>query len=184
MWMATVDGFLSAVQHNTDPDTLVVRGRTKDDVRALAQYATVALHLPTDPDTLITTYDGSDYPFRVMVPKTTWAQYVGAQALAIDYGNFKSAVAKVSTEHAAAYHNVWTDLLALEHTDPESTRGHSPYDFTGSSLLDPDWREDQDSPWWPGADAEGPEVDDDWAPRTPVYASIHDVPLNQDPTQD
>jgi len=190
MWIMTTNGFLSAVQHNDDANLLVIRGRVKDDVRAIAQYATLALHLPTDPDQLITAYKGSDYPFRVITTKDIWADYLCGMALSIDYGNFKSEVATTSKAHAAAYSQVWTDLLALERTDPESTRGHSPFDYgqNGSTTDLEDWREDQDSAWWPGMDAEGPDAGPDTDDMLDVnfmgrrVPSIHDVPLDQDPT--
>lgn len=154
MWTATVDGFLSAVQHNTDPDLLVVRGRVKADVRALAAYTVTATHEPTDADTLIVSYPLSDYPWRVIIPREVYADYVRAQAMAVGYPNFKGAVAKVSPPHARAYANVWTDLLVLENTDPERNPEHdSPYVW---ATREDDWREAS------GTDVERPEVDDAW----------------------
>jgi hypothetical protein len=132
MWLMTTDGFLSAVQHSDEPDQVVVRGRVKNDVRDLARHLVAAERLDVDAETLIVSYPHADYPWRVIVSKVTWADYVHKQALAVDYFNFKTAVASLGLpgrHHANAYHEVWLDLLPLERTDPESVRSGSPLDF-------------------------------------------------------
>jgi hypothetical protein len=125
----TTNGFLSAVQHSDEPDQVVVRGRVKNDVRDLARYLVGAEQLAVDLEDLIVSYPQADYPWRVIVSKATWAGYVHKQALAVDYFNFKTAVAsqgRPGRYHANAYHEVWLDLLPLEHTDPEAVRSGSP----------------------------------------------------------
>lgn len=132
MWLMTTKGFLSAVQHSDEPDLLVVRGRVKNDVRELAQFAVGDESPAADAEALIVPYPQADYPWRVIVSKDMWASYVHKQALEVDYFNFKTAVATHGLpghHHANAYHDVWLALLPLERTDPEAARAGSPLDF-------------------------------------------------------
>ena len=122
MWTMTANGgFLSAVQHDEDPDLLVVRSRVKADALTLAQYLVLYRHLASEPRDMLITYATSDYPWRVIVPRDVFASFLAAQVAAIDYGNFKAAVGLISPEHAHAYARVWADLLVLERTDPASS---------------------------------------------------------------
>ncbi|MFN8150301.1 MAG: hypothetical protein U0R24_04125 [Solirubrobacterales bacterium] len=37
MWLFTTQGFYSVVAHRDDPETLIVRGRTREDIEALRE---------------------------------------------------------------------------------------------------------------------------------------------------
>ncbi|MEJ7785702.1 MAG: hypothetical protein WKF96_12930 [Solirubrobacteraceae bacterium] len=57
----------------------------------------------------------ADYRFRVRVAKADWAEYLATRASAIDYDNFKSAVAtRQGAMRSAVYGEVWATLLKLQ----------------------------------------------------------------------
>lgn len=105
MWLMTTDGFFSAVQDRNDQSFLLVRTRVRTDADQLAEAIDGAV-LET-PD--------ADYRFRVRVTKDVWARYVAGLAVAIDYDNFKNAVAaRQGTARARVYGEVWSVLLDLQ----------------------------------------------------------------------
>lgn len=117
MWILHPQGgFLSAVQHNSDTNVIVVRARIKSDLEELARKAGV--HITGG-------RSDTDYPWRVMVERGEWSQYVEELAEAINYGNFKTRVGQVNTpainghDRADIYSRVWGALLDLENLDPE-----------------------------------------------------------------
>lgn len=120
MWVATIDGFYSAVQHRQKPETLIVRARLRGDLEQLCRVLQ-----PGDSQqaaALLATIEDSpkaDYPFRVELAKTTWAAYLVTAAVAVDYDNFKNAVyAKSGPAREAVYHRVWAALRGLERQAP------------------------------------------------------------------
>ena len=62
--------------------------------------------------------DGTDYAYRLFVPKTHWVKVVAALAEEIDYDNFKSKVARHQRAAGAAYehslHDVWSVMHRLQ----------------------------------------------------------------------
>lgn len=115
MWVLTLDGFYSAVQHDDDPEALVVRTRVKADVDAL-HHQLLRWSQPSE----IVTYQDSDYPWRTITTKVAWAQYLVIAAEEIDYSNFKDAVKHTQgSARASAYGNVWAALYGLEAQDPD-----------------------------------------------------------------
>ena len=57
----------------------------------------------------------SDYRFRVCLPRDTWAAYVAAAAKAIDYPNFKAAIAeRQGADRAHVYGAVWAAMFAFQ----------------------------------------------------------------------
>lgn len=132
MWNATTRGFFSAVQHRDDTDLLVVRTRDHGDAETLvAWYATwkddLAVFNGNTQDLLpvpaITTYEWSDYPWRVIMPRTAWGAFLAETVEDLDYGNFKDAVkAQQGADRAQVYSGVWSVLLRLEDLDPKGRR--------------------------------------------------------------
>jgi hypothetical protein len=61
---------------------------------------------------------GTDYRFRIFVPKDAWVEVVAALADETDYDNFKSAVAEHQGREGAAYeralHEVWDVMYGLQ----------------------------------------------------------------------
>jgi hypothetical protein len=101
MWVFTQGGLLSAVQHEHDPDILVVRARREEHLQHHFPLHKV-FHTPT-----------SDYHYRVMTTKEQFATVLAAAAMQIDYTNFKDSV---SDELYPIYSNVWAAGLRLNKT--------------------------------------------------------------------
>jgi hypothetical protein len=109
MWLLTTRGFCSVVQDTTDPsgDTLLVRGRVREDLEALAALAA------GDPEVLET--PGHDYRFRLRLSREGFAGLAADLAREVDYPNFKDAVAeRQGAARARRYGEVWATLLGLQ----------------------------------------------------------------------
>ena len=129
MWTATTKGFFSAVQHRDDTSLLVVRTRDHADAERLAAWYAAWLNdmekfdptaTPNLPLPVITSYEWSDYPWRVIMPRTAWGAFLAESVEDLDYGNFKDAVKdRQGKERAQVYSGVWSVLLRLEDLDPK-----------------------------------------------------------------
>ena len=106
MWLLTTQGFYSVVAHRDDPDKLLVRARTRDDIEALREQIP-ALEPFEDPS--------ADYRHRAVVGRAEWLVAVAQLVTEIDYDNFKSAVAdRQGSERAALYGVLWQELRRLQ----------------------------------------------------------------------
>jgi hypothetical protein len=106
MWIATNQGFLSIVQHRQDPNTLLVRARTREHLEACIQAATgvdVERSLRAVQET-----KHSDYRWRVLMSRAEAGRIVQAAFDAIDYPNFKNSVR--CPRLSKAYNEVWNAL--------------------------------------------------------------------------
>ena len=122
MWIFTKHGFYSAVcarqgngEHGqpVDANRIMVRARLRAHLEALqARFADLLGSCE------IREFAGSDYAFRIFIPKSVWAQVVCALAEEIDYENFKSEAARHQGEAGIAYecslHEVWTAMNKLQ----------------------------------------------------------------------
>ncbi|TFG44539.1 MAG: hypothetical protein E4H41_07465 [Gemmatimonadales bacterium] len=110
MWLITTTGFYSIVQKPWDEEggTLTVRARAKADLGALRSAGLPELgEVKEDTD--------ADYRFRAQAPCAAVSRAVQAQVDAIDYDNFKSAVAKrQGSARAHIYHDVWDALYRIQ----------------------------------------------------------------------
>lgn len=114
-WYFTTVGMFSVVcgkhQHGpqkgqVDPDTIMLRARSAKHLEALTK---------AHPDLLkrfeIRKSTGTDYPCRLVVPRTVWLELAARLASSIGYGNFKSAAAqgagKGDPEYQHLLHEVW-----------------------------------------------------------------------------
>lgn len=105
MWLMTTNGFFSAVEDREDCDAVFVRARVREDAEHMA--AAVGGEVIETP--------AADYRFRVRVAKTEWVAYIAGCASAIDYDNFKNAVAaRQGPARASVYGEVWATLLRLQ----------------------------------------------------------------------
>ena len=106
MWIFTTSGFISAVS-NSD-GTIKVRARDRASLKSLASTFNVEIeHTPV-----------ADYPYRVVVGHDQFAEWVDFQARAIDYNNFKSAVALTRGKgFASALSEVWSTMHDVEDSD-------------------------------------------------------------------
>lgn len=104
-------GFLSIVQKPGEVQ-LTVRARVAADLDRLRDR-----YLPTLSVSVANA--GTDYPFRARVSRKAFSEAMARMAGDIDYANFKNEVAKVSGKgRAGIYSGVWTELLALEQSEP------------------------------------------------------------------
>lgn len=106
MWVATTQGFYSVVAHRDDPECVIVRARTRDDIEALRRQI---------PDLKPFEDPSADYRHRAIVSKAEWVVALAELASEIDYDNFKNAVAdRQGRERAHTYAGVWTVLRQLQ----------------------------------------------------------------------
>jgi hypothetical protein len=118
MWLFTPTGFLSIVVDRDEPGRLLVRARARADLDAFCARTGSGPVLET-PD--------RDYRFRVCVTADVVADDVAAQARAIDYGNFKAAVAeRQGRERADVYERVWSVMHAFQFSLSERLAARRP----------------------------------------------------------
>jgi hypothetical protein len=99
MWLFSVEGFVSIVAHRDDPKTVLVRGRSRADVEAVARRLGVKSIVETPQ---------ADYPFRVVARRAQIAKLMADLVREIDYPNFKNEVAeRQGDEREHLYHEVW-----------------------------------------------------------------------------
>jgi hypothetical protein len=105
MWIFTKDGFFSAVENRDDNSMVLVRARTEDDARQLAEIlANLVIESPN-----------ADYPYRIHCSKMEWADYVQRSALEIDYDNFKGAMSGIfGSNRMHQLHQVWAVMQSGE----------------------------------------------------------------------
>ena len=102
MWLYTVFGFFSVVEHRDDKDLLIVRSRFKGDLEKLKTKYLPNLgeivYMPT-----------ADYPHRALAWKEELAEAAKKAVLDITYPNFKSEVSKQQgQERHDLYMDVWS----------------------------------------------------------------------------
>ena len=110
MWVFTETGFVSAVRKHDRPNVITVRSRDRKSLEPLAETAGVEIW--------ISPY--GDYPYRAFVEPEVFADWVQAQAMNIDYDNFKNQVATTrGYDYTHALHDVWVAMLATEDASRE-----------------------------------------------------------------
>jgi len=110
MWLITPTGFFSIVQKQGDisAGTLTVRARVRSDLVALKEEFLPSLGS-------ITASTNTDYRYRATAPKADVAAAMAKIVEALDYDNFKNAVAKLQGQkRAKLYHDVWDVLYAMQ----------------------------------------------------------------------
>lgn len=109
MWVAMNDSFVSIVQDNTDPKSVVVRARVEEDLENL---------FPEHSAEIIET-DDSDYRFRLFLDKIYVADRIKERVLDIDYFNFKDSVKQ--SWRKIAYLKIWQVLYDVQQKMYEKT---------------------------------------------------------------
>jgi hypothetical protein len=122
MWVFTKHGFFSAVcarladgTHGqpVDPNRIMVRARIRGHLEALKKRFPDLLR-----DCEIHESTGTDYAYRLFVPKSAWTQVLAGLAAETDYDNFKSEVARHQGRDGASYehslHEVWSVMNRLQ----------------------------------------------------------------------
>lgn len=100
MWIYFNDAALSVVKHNSLPNTLLVRSRTKGDIESIFPSAEVKRT------------ELADYRFRANIPVEEVAAAIGQKILDIDYLNFKNSVD--DEERHDVYMSIWSAGTKLE----------------------------------------------------------------------
>lgn len=156
IWLLTPNGFYSAVAHADDPGLLVVRSRVLQDAEHLAKWVEDQGWLGENDDTppQVEAYRGSDYEWRVILPREAWEGYLTWEASQISYTNFKNEVTRrQGHERHDIYSRVWSTLLALarlpgakeghaERAVPHPKYGSWTYPFLSSRLTAKDFRDE------------------------------------------
>jgi hypothetical protein len=122
MWLFTKHGFYSVVcarqgdgRHGqpVDEARLMVRARVRGHLEALRQQFPELLG-----EAQIRTFEGTDYAYRLFVPKAVWTTVAAALAEELDYDNFKDEVGRVQgragTDYERALHDVWEVMYGLQ----------------------------------------------------------------------
>jgi hypothetical protein len=130
MWLFTKYGFFSAVcarqgdgkqGQPVDTKRIMVRARVRKHLEALRERFPNCLG-----DCEVHAFTGSDYAFRIFVDKSVWSQVVLGLNEELDYGNFKSEVARFQGQDGAAYerslHDVWSVMYRLQKERGERVR--------------------------------------------------------------
>lgn len=122
MWVFCKYGFFSAVcarqgdgSHGqpVDPDRMMIRARQREHLEALVQRFPKLLQ-----DADIQEFPGTDYAYRIFMPKATWTQVLAHLGEDTDYDNFKSEVARfqgsAGIDYEHALHDVWGVMYDLQ----------------------------------------------------------------------
>ena len=137
MWLFTVFGYYSIIQHNKDPELLLVRSRVKGDLEKLK-----GKYLKNLGD-IVETPIGADYPYRALAWKSELASAMKQVFLDIDYTNFKSEVSKKqgSPRHDL-YMRVWgvmkhaeEDMKQTSYHDSKVEKGSKGWNGNGKEQL-------------------------------------------------
>ncbi len=105
MWIFTSTGFVSAVVHRDDPEQIVVRARDRESLAPLIERTGAELN----------PWEGSDYAFRIVLPRTEFTAWVAEQADAVDYTNFKSSAhRRRGGTFADVLHDVWDVMYRFQ----------------------------------------------------------------------
>jgi hypothetical protein len=121
MWIFTRYGFFSIAcaekqGGGTDEDKVMVRARMREHLNSLRERFPDT-SLSTAP---ILTHAGTDYMFRIIVPKTEWAAILSELAMELNWRNSKSEAAKFAREkgtshhYIEALHDVWSIMAELQ----------------------------------------------------------------------
>jgi hypothetical protein len=113
MWLFTPSGFLSIVADHSRSGHALVRARVREDLDAFC----VRTGAPAPRET-----PDRDYRFRTSVRFAVLAANLAAQAEAIDYPNFKAAVAdRQGHDRAHRYGEIWAVMHDLQEDTVRTT---------------------------------------------------------------
>lgn len=114
MWIMNTLGFFSVVQCAVDE--VMIRARVERDLERM--LAALEDYNGEEEPKILTTLH-ADYPFRIIVKKEAFARYTADAIRNIDYGNFKSEVAKTDPVRShRVYGEIWSVLR--EGLDPRA----------------------------------------------------------------
>lgn len=104
MWVFTDEGYYSVAVHPNDAGTLMVRGRVPSDLTPVAEAA----------GTTIEETKERDYPYRVYISRSEWAEFLTTRIDRMDYDKFKDSVlVRQGKDRYELYLRVWGVLTGL-----------------------------------------------------------------------
>lgn len=105
MWLFTQHGFISAVQHAEDKNVIMVRAR---DARSLEFISDLM-------EAEIKKTPGNDYPYRVIIDRKQFMDYLSAEVDMLNYSNYKSRLhATRGDDFYSAASHVWHTMHEVE----------------------------------------------------------------------
>lgn len=113
MWVFTQHGFVSAVQHFEDPTKIQVRARDKQSLEmAAALFSTEIISSPRN-----------DYPYRVILDREQFNEFMLTEVALLDYTNFKG---RLDFSRGELWHDtaaqVWSVMHDIEDEDARPNR--------------------------------------------------------------
>lgn len=110
MWLVTTEGFYSVIRWHDG--RMCVRARQRADLDRLRKIAPELSAIEVTP--------GRDYRYRCFCTQKQWVKVAGRLAEQIDYGNFKSEVARKRGMggYEKALHSVWSIFGKLQPAGP------------------------------------------------------------------
>lgn len=110
MWIMTNRGYYSAVQHNDDPNLLMVRSRVAGHLEAL--FENMEDENNNSINDLIEYTPDADYLYRVTVSRENFHIAIEDEIENIHYSNFKNSVE--DDDLHATYEHVWLMTYMLQ----------------------------------------------------------------------
>jgi hypothetical protein len=110
MWIFTIDGFFSVVEHKDQPAfSMMIKARNRAHLEAVASW----LEEHEDYRAHIVENDQWDFVVRMSVPKESWVNYLAARTMEINYsGNVKGNIMEnTDPELGNAMFDIWETML-------------------------------------------------------------------------
>jgi hypothetical protein len=110
MWIYSIKGFVSVVQHEDDSNRVVIRSRLKIDIQSLKEMFE-SMGLKTS-DIAVTTK--ADYKYRFVADRADWITVMIKLIQDVKYTNFKDAVYKADSRVMRdKRHDVYLDIWSV-----------------------------------------------------------------------
>ena len=115
MWVFTTLGFFSVVCEKkgggmADTSRMLVRSRDRRHLENLRAKFNLSYSIRDN--------EGTDYAYRMTLPKTEWVQILSALATEQEYTNFKNEAAnylqQTGDNYVRALHDVWSVMLEMQ----------------------------------------------------------------------
>ena len=118
MWIYSLKGFVSVVQHEDDSNRVVIRARLKADVEGFKEMFE-SMGLKTS-EIAVTTK--ADYKYRFVADRADWISVMTKLMQDVKYTNFKDAVYKSDTramrdKRHDVYLDIWSVSRRLQNLD-------------------------------------------------------------------
>jgi len=129
MWVMFEGGFVSAVQDRDDHGILRVRARDQRSLTTMLDIIKLSGHDTGDLKPV--TSAGTDYRWRVLLPRELFGVFLAQVSDDISYGNFKDQATKTrGKKWHDAFMDVWVAMLAVD-DGPKFKRG---WDLAGRKV--------------------------------------------------